>query len=145
MKIKVVIYGASGHGKVVKDVIEREDKYELLGFIDDDPDLKTDDNACSPIIGNLRFLKQSNIETSKLILAIGKNRGREELYSKIKELKAGFDYIIAIHPSAEIAEGVKIGRDSMVGAGAAVIDNIPDGVTAVGVPAKVKDDHREDN
>ncbi len=33
--------------------------------------------------------------------------------------------------------GVQIGQGVIIGAGAAVIDDIPDNVTAVGVPAKV--------
>lgn len=32
---------------------------------------------------------------------------------------------------------VRMGKDSVIGAGAAVIDDIPDNVTAMGVPAKV--------
>jgi len=116
----VVIYGASGHGKVVKDVIKREGKYDLLGFIDDNSDLKADDNACAPIIGNFRSLEQGYVETDKIILAIGKNRGREKLYNKITELRTNFDYITAIHPSAEIAESVDIGSGTVIMANATV-------------------------
>jgi len=38
---------------------------------------------------------------------------------------------------AVVRNGVTIGKDVMVGVGAAVIDDLPDGVTAVGVPARV--------
>lgn len=37
---------------------------------------------------------------------------------------------------ASIRHGVRIGADVMVGAGAAVVDDLPDAVTAVGVPAR---------
>lgn len=37
---------------------------------------------------------------------------------------------------ASIKQGVTIGRDAIVGAGAVVINDVPAGVTAVGVPAK---------
>jgi serine O-acetyltransferase len=33
--------------------------------------------------------------------------------------------------------GTKIGKVAQIGAGAVVLDNIPDGKTAVGVPAKI--------
>ncbi|MDQ2879214.1 MAG: hypothetical protein M3R41_09090 [Pseudomonadota bacterium] len=38
---------------------------------------------------------------------------------------------------AAIAPGVSVGRDCRIGAGAAVIRDIPDTATAVGVPALV--------
>ena len=38
---------------------------------------------------------------------------------------------------ASVIQNIKIGSKVMVGAGAVVISNIPDGVTAVGVPAKI--------
>jgi acetyltransferase-like isoleucine patch superfamily enzyme len=34
-------------------------------------------------------------------------------------------------------DGVRIGRDVVVGAGAVVTEDLPDGVVAVGVPARV--------
>ena len=38
---------------------------------------------------------------------------------------------------ATVIQGVRIGSGSMVGAGALVLKDVPDGVTAMGVPAKV--------
>ena len=34
LKPKVVIFGSSGHAKVIVDIIESESKFQLLGFID---------------------------------------------------------------------------------------------------------------
>ena len=41
-----------------------------------------------------------------------------------------------------VVQGVRVGSWAVVGAGAAVISSIPDGVTAVGVPARVVGDRR---
>jgi len=38
---------------------------------------------------------------------------------------------------AKVMDGVRIGRDVVVGAGAVVTEDLPDGVVAVGVPARV--------
>ena len=38
---------------------------------------------------------------------------------------------------AKVMDGVRIGRDVVVGAGAVVTDDLPDGAVAVGVPARV--------
>jgi len=41
-----------------------------------------------------------------------------------------------IGTGASVRPRIRIGRDSIIGAGAVVVSNIPDGVIAVGVPAK---------
>lgn len=38
---------------------------------------------------------------------------------------------------AKVMDGVRIGRDVVVGAGAVVMEDLPDGVVAVGVPARI--------
>ena len=45
---------------------------------------------------------------------------------------------------AKVMDGVRIGRDVVVGAGAIVTEDLPDGVVAVGVPARVVR-HRDGN
>ena len=40
-KIPVVIFGVSGHAKVILDIIESGDSYELLGFVDNDTPVGT--------------------------------------------------------------------------------------------------------
>ena len=37
-KDKILIFGASGHAKVIIDVIEKEAKYEIVGLIDPNKD-----------------------------------------------------------------------------------------------------------
>lgn len=44
-----------------------------------------------------------------------------------------------IGPGVTIIQGIAIGQGCVVGAGSVVLKNIPDGVTAYGVPAKVVD------
>jgi acetyltransferase-like isoleucine patch superfamily enzyme len=41
-----------------------------------------------------------------------------------------------------VADGVKIGRDAVIGAGAVVTNDIPDFHVAAGVPARVLRDRR---
>jgi acetyltransferase-like isoleucine patch superfamily enzyme len=41
-----------------------------------------------------------------------------------------------IGTGATIIQGVKIGAGCIVGAGAVVVDDVPEGITVVGVPAR---------
>ncbi|MGD1805632.1 DapH/DapD/GlmU-related protein [Dapis sp. BLCC M126] len=50
-----------------------------------------------------------------------------------------------IGASVKVLDGVKIGRDSIIGAGAVVTKDIPDYAIAVGVPAKVVKTRNQEN
>jgi UDP-perosamine 4-acetyltransferase len=43
---------------------------------------------------------------------------------------------------ATIIQGIRIGRESIIGAGAVVIRDVPDGVTVMGVPARVRESEK---
>ena len=60
--------------------------------------------------------------------------------SKINSLSSDFIIIksgASIGANATILPGVTVGKNSLIGAGAVVLDNIPDNSVAVGNPAKV--------
>jgi acetyltransferase EpsM len=44
---------------------------------------------------------------------------------------------------ASVVDGVRIGADTVVGAGSVVLQDLPDGVTAYGVPARVQRENRD--
>lgn len=46
------------------------------------------------------------------------------------------DYV-TIYPNSVIAGGVKIGKNSIIGAGSVVIKDIPENAVAAGNPAKI--------
>lgn len=97
--MKLTIIGASGHGKVVAD-IARLNGYDTIEFLDDDPNKTT----CGqyPIVG--RTDKEID---GDLFVAIGDASIRERL-SKNKKLTS------LIHPSAVIADEVRIGSGTVV-------------------------------
>lgn len=115
MKKKIVVIGASGHAKVIIDIIEKEGKYEVLGLIDSykEKGRKTFGYA---MLGTEKILPQL-IEDENLyggILAIGDNFVRKELFYKIHEIQPDFKYINAIHPQAIIGAKVKIGKGVVI-------------------------------
>lgn len=202
----VLIYGASGHAKVVVDIVELQEKYAIAGLLDDRRELWGQRVMGYPVLGGFDVLSQEQWKHCKLIIAVGDNAARKLLAEKAAAI--GYQFATAVHPRAYIAPNavvgpgtailvnavvntgakvgahviintaatvdhdnvvedfahlsagvhmgggasvgsgallglgvstvpdVRIGKWSIVGIGAAVIRDIPDFVTAVGVPAK---------
>lgn len=112
MKDKIVIIGASGHGKVVADIAKLNGYKEII-FLDDD---ETKD-----IIGKYLIAGRSkDIDNYKdecdYIIAIGNNTIREKIYNKLSKL--GINQITLIHPTAVIDKTVVIEEGTVVMANA---------------------------
>lgn len=117
---KLVIWGASGHAKVVTDIVRLRGEYEIVGFLDDlNSHLYGSDFCGAKILGGRDKLEQLRREGVRhLILGFGKCHARLELSSLVKSL--GFTLAIAIHPRATIAQDAQVGPGTVVVAGAVV-------------------------
>lgn len=104
---KLVIIGASGHGKVVADIAVKNG-YEDIVFLDDDESKK--ECAGFPVVGNTN--EAIHIDGDKII-AIGDSKIREKLQHEIHT-------VALIHPDAIISRRVEIGEGSVVMAGAVI-------------------------
>ncbi len=107
---KLAIIGAKGHGKVVAD-IAKKNGYEDIVFLDDD--LRIFECNGYPVVGSIAAIDMVDAEK---IVAVGNAAIREKVQQKIKEE----DLATLIHPNAVVAEGVKIGKGSVVMAGAVI-------------------------
>ena len=115
-KQDLLIYGASGHGKVVLDVARCSGQFRIVGFVDDNP-LLTGALLCGvPILGGRERLHEYH--NCQVVLAIGANEARRTLAQQVQAL--GFQFAVAIHPAACIAAGVAIGAGTVVMAGVVV-------------------------
>jgi sugar O-acyltransferase (sialic acid O-acetyltransferase NeuD family) len=111
----IVIFGTGGHSKVVYDILIKQQKYNPVAFVSLDKGLST--------FMGLPHFHQSDlfrIKQSKGIVAIGDNYARAQVSSFILEKRPDFDFVMAVHPSAQVAYGVKIGRGSVVMANTAL-------------------------
>lgn len=130
MKEKVVIIGASGHGKVIADIIVKSDDM-VVGFLDDNPDLN-DEFIGFPVLGKVS--EANKYHGYKFVIAIGNATIRERISNELN-----VEWYTAIHPTAvvssidvEINEGTvvmanavinsdsKIGRHCIINTGAIV-------------------------
>lgn len=101
------LFGASGHAKVIKDIIETQG---------DDVGCLYDDNPhCNEIHGKTVY-KASDIEVrGPLIISIGSNRVRKLISERYPLVHA-----IAIHPKAIISSTAQIGDGTVVMQGAII-------------------------
>lgn len=123
---QILILGSGGHAASLADALERENKYEISGYI-----VNEQMDSCSidyPVIGtdgDLVHLYQSGIKNAAIGVGyLGKSDLREKLYGRLKEI--GFCLPVIRDPSAivsghaEIGEGTFIGKGAIINAGAGI-------------------------
>ena len=115
---EIFIYGASGHGKVVIDVIERQGLYSIAFLVDDDPALKGKEFFGYPVVGGMNDLLESRSSVVGGIVSIGSNAARMKVAKKLAE--TGFRLISAVHPAAQLGRGVTVGDGTVIMAGVVV-------------------------
>ena len=115
MKDKLIIIGASGHGKVVADIAIKMNKWQSIAFLDDNESIKTS-------MGLVVIGKTADVFTYKdeadFFVAIGSNATREKIQEKLVD--EGISMVKLIHPSAVIGTDVEIGIGSVVMAGVVI-------------------------
>lgn len=99
---RVVILGAGGHGKVVLEVLRRQNTADVVGFLDDDPRIHGAQVSGAPIIGPIALLSDLADQGIEFFVpAIGDNRVRAEKFRLGQEL--GLRPWDAIHPHTIVA------------------------------------------
>ena len=104
---RLIIIGASGHGKVIADIAVKNG-YEDIIFLDDDESIK--ECAGFPVIGKSKDAK--DLDGDKIV-AIGNAAIRERIQQEIET-------VTLIHPDAVIGRRVEIGKGTVVMAGAII-------------------------
>ncbi len=120
----IVIIGASGHGSMILDCIERQGRYNVVGFVDSFKEKGTEQNGYE-ILGRELDLPGLMVkyDLHGAILAIGNNWTRKSVADRIGDIAPGLDFVTAVHPSALIGKDVKIGKGSVIMPGAIVNAN----------------------
>jgi sugar O-acyltransferase (sialic acid O-acetyltransferase NeuD family) len=115
---KIFVFGASGHAKVIIDIIEQEGSFDIAFLIDDDPALKGSDFFGYPVIGGKQELLCVEKRVPAGIVAIGSNFARMNVANWLKA--NGYSLVSAIHPAARIGRGSSLGCGSVVMASAVI-------------------------
>ena len=99
----MILYGASGHAKVIIDCVFAN-KAVIKGIFDDNPELKFLNDV--KVIG---AYQHDQLPNEKIIISIGNNLTRKEISQKIKHT-----FGKAIHPSAIISEFAQIDAGTVI-------------------------------
>lgn len=115
MNKKLIIIGASGHGKVVADIALHLQKYDEIAFLDNDENVK----ECMgfPVVGKSSDAERY-IDEADFIVAIGNAKIRKQVTEQLERI--GASVATLIHPMAVIGSNVAIGDGSVVMAGAVI-------------------------
>ncbi|MCY9265921.1 acetyltransferase [Bacillus licheniformis] len=137
----VVIIGAGGHGKVVRELVKERPDTELAGILDDryaelhvENGLYRGPSAAAEELARLH-------PDAKFVLAVGQNSIRQQLYERIG---LPLDrYAVLIHPSAVVSGSARIQNGAVVMASSVIQADADVGIHAiVNTGAIVEHDNR---
>lgn len=112
-----ILYGASGHGRVILDTLEVAGQ-RVSYFIDDNPDLAVFEAV--PVLSRNAFDQLDENKKWSLIVSIGNNRIRKEISLGLSMHEFGK----AIHDKAIVSSKALIGAGTVVMAGAVINANV---------------------
>ena len=113
MNKKLILIGASGHGKVIAD-IAKKNGYAEIAFLDDNEAI----TQCSgySVLGPTATANQYS--DCDFIVSVGNSVIRQKIQERLE--REGLSVVSLVHPDAVVAEDVKIGEGTVVMAGAVI-------------------------
>ncbi|HWO77456.1 MAG TPA: acetyltransferase [Bacillus sp. (in: firmicutes)] len=115
MKEKLLIIGASGHGKVVADIALKMNKWHSIAFLDDNKDIKS--SMGIEVIGTSDDVYK-HIYEYEMFVGVGNNAIRQKIHEMLETFGASIP--VLIHPNAIVGEQVEIGNGTVLMAGVVV-------------------------
>lgn len=106
----IYLYGASGHAKVILEILEAQNFLEIAMF---------DDNKGGALLNfpiGGKFIAEKLKLDDGLIIAVGNNQIRKDIAEKYPAIR----YVGAIHPSANISPRAILGEGTVVMAGVSI-------------------------
>ena len=120
MPMPIVIWGASGHARVIADMVRLAGNFNIIGFLDDiDQNRKGTEFCGATILGGREQLEHlRNNEIKYMVLGFGDCQARLALSSAVKQF--GFELATVVHPSAVVASDAIIGPGTVIMAGVVI-------------------------
>ena len=116
---EIIILGQGGHAGSLVDILERENKYRIAGYVVNNGG--TPDGRY-PIIGcddDLADIFRSGVTNAAMGIGyMGKSNLREKLWEQLK--KIGFRFPVICDPSSIVVNSAQIGEGCFIGKGAVI-------------------------
>ena len=119
--MRILLMGASGHARVIIDMVQRTGHDEIVGLVNDGS--RDDPELCGyPILGALHDLRRlaCELRVDRVIAAVGDNWSRGQVVKRAHESLADIQFVTVAHPSTQIARCVEIGGGTALMAGVVV-------------------------
>lgn len=120
-KKRILLFGGGNQVHYTIDIIEKENKYDIVGIVDSIHEIGTDRYGYK-VLGrqeDLIYLVQ-NLDIDAGIITIGDNWSRSIVYNAIMKQMPSFEFVNAIHPSVIIGKNVDLGFGVVMMAGVIV-------------------------
>jgi len=114
MEKKILLIGASGHGKVVADIAIKNG-YEVIGFLDDNPEIKELMNI--PVIGKVSEAV-NYVQEAFLCVSIGNANARKRIMEEL--IQQGAQFPVLIHPNSVVGMNVNVDLGTVIMAGTVI-------------------------
>jgi sugar O-acyltransferase (sialic acid O-acetyltransferase NeuD family) len=116
--MRLVVYGASGHGSVVADTATAAG-YDVIGFVDDREEVAGTEHAGLPVLGGRDVaLEQARTHGDRVVVAIGDNAVRRRIAEALRD--HGVEVVSVVHPRATISPRATLCAGTVVFAGVVV-------------------------
>lgn len=113
----ILIFGASGHARVIIDVVEKERLYAVAGLVDETEN-RVETLLGYPVTKSICELYDQGVRSG--LIAVGDNWQRRKLAATILQRYPDFEFVTAIHPSVNIGKSVLIGSGTVVMPGCSI-------------------------
>lgn len=115
-KLPLIIVGASVYGTMVAELAAGNPGIEVLGFVDDAPEMIGASIEGYPVLGRLSDLSKlaDRHGVTDVAVAIGDNRRRENISALVKQ--QGVRLAKLVHPSATVSESAQIEQGVIIDA-----------------------------
>jgi UDP-N-acetylbacillosamine N-acetyltransferase len=113
---RIFVYGASGHGKVVADILISNGEPEFAGFVDDREQQQGTTVMGFPVVGNGQWLHQE-ASNSRVAVALGTGESRCRRLLAALCSHWGIEILTLVHPAATVSRAARLGPGTVVMAG----------------------------
>ena len=130
--VQVIGLGAGGHAKVVIEILKLNNKFDVVGLLDECGDKTGAEVGGVQVLGSDSMLPELYARGIRHAFigvgTVGQGNRRPQLYETLRTL--GFNLVTAIHPratisgSAQIGAGPTIMAGAVINAGARIGDNV---------------------